>query len=202
MPTTDEQRCRTCGEMKPLDEFHRDRTKKTGHRVECKSCVKAYGAARYRANVEAHRAWRRDYYETNREKILATQREYAARNADKVRAKAREYRELNPEVLRWSGIRSRYGITKERYEAIWLAQGERCPICLSSETEGLHIDHDHSCCPGKKSCGSCVRGLLCSSCNLLLGHAKDNRATLKAAVAYLSSYVQPTDNVIELSKQG
>ena len=34
----------------------------------------------------------------------------------------------------------------------------------------LQIDHDHSCCSGKRSCGLCIRGALCRRHNLLLGH--------------------------------
>lgn len=44
-----------------------------------------------------------------------------------------------------------------------------CSIC--GEAEGsLAVDHDHACCPQKKkSCGDCVRGVLCSDCNFLMG---------------------------------
>jgi hypothetical protein len=49
------------------------------------------------------------------------------------------------------------------------------------------VDHDHSCCPGGSSCGKCVRGLLCSACNMSLGHVESMiaKASLPAIVNYL-----------------
>jgi len=35
-------------------------------------------------------------------------------------------------------------------------------------------DHDHVCCSGKKSCGKCLRGLLCHGCNTKLGALENN----------------------------
>lgn len=43
-----------------------------------------------------------------------------------------------------------------------------CEICKRG-FDNLHIDHDHSCCPGNYSCGKCLRGLLCPGCNSNLG---------------------------------
>ena len=65
-----------------------------------------------------------------------------------------------------------FGITLERYQAMLTAQGGCCAVCRRSASEfprAFHVDHDHACCPGKKTCGNCVRGLLCPNCNKNLG---------------------------------
>lgn len=58
-----------------------------------------------------------------------------------------------------------------------------CVICRSSERPV--IDHDHACCPGKTSCGECVRGTLCMNCNNALGLAGEDIEMLRAGAAYL-----------------
>jgi hypothetical protein len=55
------------------------------------------------------------------------------------------------------------------------AQNHACLLCSveftpSNARSGMVVDHDHACCPGIKSCGKCVRGLLCVACNILVGH--------------------------------
>lgn len=61
----------------------------------------------------------------------------------------------------------------------------RCAICHS--TENLRVDHDHACCPGGGSCGECIRGLLCNSCNLGLGWFQDDSDRLRNALDYVES---------------
>lgn len=61
----------------------------------------------------------------------------------------------------------------------------RCALC-NQECSNLQIDHDHSCCPGERSCGNCIRGALCPPCNLGLGSFRDNPERLMLAVKYLS----------------
>lgn len=59
----------------------------------------------------------------------------------------------------------RHGLTLEQYDDIFEAQGKACAFCRTTETGTWCIDHDHACCPGQYSCGRCVRGILCKSCN-------------------------------------
>lgn len=49
------------------------------------------------------------------------------------------------------------------------------------------VDHDHACCNGGTSCGRCVRGILCSSCNMSLGHVESmiGWAGVPALLGYL-----------------
>lgn len=64
-----------------------------------------------------------------------------------------------------------------------------CDICEEpfnrDRDRQVVVDHDHTCCPGNKSCGKCVRGVLCPKCNWGLGHFRDNPAYLRAAANYL-----------------
>lgn len=64
-----------------------------------------------------------------------------------------------------------YNITLDQYDSILESQGGGCALCgVTSEKNGwsLSVDHDHSCCDGRISCGKCVRGVLCNKCNLSL----------------------------------
>jgi hypothetical protein len=81
-----------------------------------------------------------------------------------------------------------YGITAEQYDAMLAAQGGGCAICGEQCTSGrrLAVDHDHACCPGDKTCGKCVRGLLCGPCNQGIGKLRDSPRLLIAAASYLT----------------
>lgn len=89
---------------------------------------------------------------------------------------------------------------KEHY---YLTQSEKqhnsCAICGVEDNgpKRHHIDHKGDCCPhrdsdGKKvpnntGCSECRRGLLCRSCNLLLGLAKEDESILLGAIEYLKN---------------
>lgn len=65
-------------------------------------------------------------------------------------------------------------------------QNHRCAICGTDISERFFIDHAHSCCPDRhKTCGECVRGLLCGACNLGLGAFQDDTERILTAIKYL-----------------
>lgn len=67
----------------------------------------------------------------------------------------------------------RYGLTVPELHALYELANHACMVCgikeadLTGKRRRLAIDHDHGCCPeSAKSCGKCVRGLLCQRCNI------------------------------------
>lgn len=87
---------------------------------------------------------------------------------------------------------SRYGLTIEDYETMMIDQDHNCKICKKefSSNKDNCIDHDHSCCNdlpnGQRSCGKCVRGIVCKKCNLILGMVNDSKEYLMDCIEYLS----------------
>jgi hypothetical protein len=88
-----------------------------------------------------------------------------------------------------------YNITLEQYNQMLENQNGVCYICQKPEEKRawqsgkimrLAVDHDHSCCPGDRSCGKCVRGLLCHMCNTMIGLLEEN-GLLARVNAYLKA---------------
>lgn len=83
---------------------------------------------------------------------------------------------------------ARFGIGIDKYNEMWALQDGKCAACHRPEAEcgnqRLAVDHDHTCCPGKRSCGRCVRGLLCGPCNTALGLLKDDPRRIADLQAY------------------
>jgi hypothetical protein len=203
------KRCADCGETKPLEDFSPFKRSKDGRFSYCRTCSAARSrayAARNRDEVNARKQARRsdpEYRERERERDRERYRE----DPERAQARSRRYRERNPEKIRvaslarprrtpeqkerrWtSDLLKRYGLSLDGYKALLVQQDGGCAICGTTEPNGpgsrFQVDHDHVCCPGSGSCGKCIRGLLCSSCNTLIGLAKEDPQRLLSAVAYL-----------------
>lgn len=74
----------------------------------------------------------------------------------------------------------RYGLTPEAYNSLFEKQQGKCLGCERHQTEfdrKLSVDHDHVT--------GIVRGLLCVTCNFILGYAKDDPYLLVNLIDYL-----------------
>jgi hypothetical protein len=99
--------------------------------------------------------------------------------------------EKKADTSRWWNIENKYGLSKEDYLSILNSQGNCCKICKLSSEKNLHkylyVDHCHTSLK--------VRGLLCKSCNSLLGMANDNIEILTNAINYLKETNETFDRI-------
>jgi len=110
----------------------------------------------------------------------------AIRNAASAKwHKNHKIKEANYRRLRAIGD---HGLTAEQFEELLAKQGGLCAICKIPSPFTLQIDHDHRCCNRIYSCGRCIRGLLCISCNRAVGFFKDSPKMLRDAIEYLETF--------------
>lgn len=80
-------------------------------------------------------------------------------------------------------IKNRFSITIEEYESRLKSQDYKCAICkieLPKSGNFTHLDHCHL--TGK------IRSFLCTNCNRGLGHFKDSKEFLMAAIQYIDAH--------------
>jgi hypothetical protein len=80
-------------------------------------------------------------------------------------------------------LKRRFGIDLNEYNQMLKAQDGKCLICGATESifgHKLAVDHCHKT--------NKIRGLLCKSCNVGLGHFKDNIKSLLKAAEYLKNH--------------
>lgn len=150
--------CGQCKVEKPDSEFNKKTGARDGLQAKCIPCLK-----------EVHRL---DYIR-NREARLATNKRW--RDANKGR------------VLE-NRLRASFNIDPLTYAKMLVGQDGKCYFCQKVETTkhsagstwSLSVDHDHACCPQSgKSCGKCIRWLLCNNCNLIIGMLNDDATLLR-----------------------
>jgi hypothetical protein len=138
--------------------------------------------------VESRRESRRRWKKNNPEKVRESER---IRMRNDGGGYGRRWRkEINPDSAKSAQLRRDYNIDIHDYRNILAEQNGVCAICKHPQrgNKYLHVDHDHTCCPGRKSCGKCIRGLLCWYDNQVLGMMNNNPARFSAAMAYLEKY--------------
>ena len=83
-----------------------------------------------------------------------------------------------------------YGLTPCQFTRMLIEQDGRCGICHTKDpgTKGWSVDHDHECCDKKRSCGNCVRALLCTKCNSGIAMFGDDVDKIRAAIDYIERH--------------
>lgn len=71
----------------------------------------------------------------------------------------------------------KYGLSLPAFHGLLVRANYRCEVCGEAPGTGPKVDHDHAT--------GAVRGILCTSCNVGLGHFRDDPARLRQAAAYL-----------------
>jgi len=134
----------------------------------CRTCSAEAVQAHTISNLPEYRERWKKQREANPAAQAAKAKRWRDRNLDSARAK-------NRDAQRWR----RYGATPEQIEAFHAAQDGNCPGCAKplDHAGTPHLDHCHET--------NKVRGLLCARCNLALGHALDDPATLRRLAEYL-----------------
>lgn len=163
--------CSKCETEKPVTLFRSVKSDKiTTRKLTCNVC-------KDRANVAARKLKEAENPE------LAKLRKAAA-NA--------KYK-LTSEQKRNYWLMNKYGVSLVAYNDLLEEQRGVCALCERPETvktngvvRSLAVDHDHKCCPGSKSCGKCVRGLLCFNCNTAMNML--DRIAPKRIETYLKVY--------------
>ena len=103
-----------------------------------------------------------------------------------VREHQRRFRNAQPDYNRAHNLQKRYGISVDEYKTLLANHNFACAICKVEIPDALGykgrgsgvVDHNHETCD--------VRGILCSKCNLVLGHARESTDILYQAIVYLS----------------
>lgn len=166
-------------------------------RIRCHIC-KLEKDAKWRDNNKEKRvAYSMAWKEKNRDHYNAWLRADRAKHPEKYREYEKQRRakrgadDITVEIL-W-----KFKITKEQYEDMFKQQNNLCAVCGKEETrrsrtEGnicrLALDHCHPCEETHGMGIHAIRGLLCHSCNIMLGKAKDDENILNKAIQYLKSH--------------
>lgn len=142
----------------------------------------SYSYKHKKCRCDVCKNWKRRSTHKDRYNARERSRLWRLCNVERSRQNSNNYQKNNPEkVLEWR--LKKYNLTYEEYNKIYKSQNGRCAICgykVKGMQTGKRLCVDHDKDTGK------VRGLLCGSCNVGLGHFEHSRKLLKNAIGYLT----------------
>lgn len=151
--------CNKCSKRKKLTMFNKHKLTKDNLENACKVCTRKQSQSYRKSNPEICKTAKQRWKSTNSER-------------ESLNNKGHNLTKYWPNLSALDAVK--------KYDALFQNQNGKCKICQRHQSEfkkALHVDHNHKT---KK-----IRGLLCFSCNSILGHAKEDPIVLMTAVDYL-----------------
>jgi hypothetical protein len=166
--------CRKCTQRRACCRRGHDLTPENVHwnpsktKRVCKKC------RTLRGQTAASKHYRAEYYAANKPLFRKHKKKYKRTS-------------LGKDTERKWRVKHLYTLTREKHLSLLESQKFKCafPDCGAVVDLYSDIDHNHSCCSGPKSCGKCVRGILCHQHNNGLSFFEDRPKTLLNAFEYL-----------------
>lgn len=189
--------CSKCKIEKELSEFHKHAKTKDGLRYMCRNCRSTRrtpklnpvpnSGFKYCSRCKEQKEFNY-FYPDPRSKTGLTSgcRPCLRENHNKLRATP-----LSATAGHRQQLRRKYG-KDLNYDELILIQDNKCASCGTDDPgkpyKFFQVDHDHACCPGKITCGKCIRGLLCNNCNTGISRLDDSVEKLKKAIIYIENW--------------
>jgi hypothetical protein len=204
------KKCVKCGEIKSLDLFYANKHSKDKKAYRCKVCVNLVTVARYKkqhptfvryigdlkicrlclkpqpiTNYNKHQYTKDGFRNECRDcQKKHSSEHYITLDREDQKKKRRSWYENHPTVAHNSHLKRNFNISHDEYLSLLEEQNGKCAICGSDKPKGRYnhfaVDHDHV--TGK------LRGLLCSPCNIGIGHLQDSPDLLHKAALYLETH--------------
>jgi len=173
--------CYTCFEEKNICEFTKCHSNLDGHRGKCKTCSNAEANKRNRTRINTN-YHKKDLHcfscQTTKSVMEFSLKGLIRKKTICKKCFNENYKKVNKRVS------VKCNITHEEFQSLLRYQNGVCAICKNPETlnrsgalNRLSVDHCHY--------NGYIRGLLCHSCNVGLGHFRDDPLLLSEAIKYL-----------------
>lgn len=203
--------CGKCKEEKNLSEYYAGKSySKLKHNVDhyCKDCRNGHtlkiqrGPATVFCTVDDcnKRHYAKGYCRMHYDRVRDYGRTNILREMIPLDVQKQIYRTVDGKQIKHyiysleNRLKAFYNITPDQWYEM---AKDGCNVCSSEIGQGtdrnLHVDHDHKCCPGKRSCGECVRGVVCNRCNTSIGLYENGKLrkdypNRDKIIAYLAKY--------------
>jgi hypothetical protein len=119
------KKCTTCGEIKPVTMFTKDKSKRDGLCSRCAACRKRYRDA----HKKEEKAYNKKYRNENKDVLKENRKKYCEDHPDEVKACGKKYREEHKEQIK---------INKKRYNDAHKEEGKkRCKLYREAHKEEM-----------------------------------------------------------------